>query len=629
MCGIVGKLYFDPQKAVSPELIRKMAGTISYRGPDDEGVWARGPIGLGHQRLSILDLSHAGHQPMSDPEETVHITYNGEIYNFLELRKDLEEKGYHFRSRTDTEVILYLYKEYGEECLRYLRGMFAFAIWDDKQGKLLLARDRVGKKPLKYFLGPDFLVFASELKALFPDPAVPREPDWVAIDQYLTYQYVPAPLTGFSGIRKLPPGHCLLWHRGKLELKRYWKLDYSKKLSLSEREWEERILAKLEECVRVRMIADVPLGAWLSGGIDSSTIVALMTRLSSSPVKTFSIGFPEKEYNELPYARAVAKGLGTDHHEFFVTPECLSILPELVRHYEEPFADSAAIPTWYLSRLTRQHVTVVLNGDGGDENFAGYNALFYHALTAKWRKWTGGGVLNQPAAILSDILAYLLQNRRFKTTANLLRHAGEPHSNYIRSMIFFSEEEKSNLYTPGLRDRIGQGSALKVLEEAFLDSGVDDPLDQALYANMVTYLPGALLPKVDIASMAFALEARSPLLDHQFLELAAQVPSSLKIRRLTKKYLLRKVTARILPKEVASQRKRGFAVPLDRWLSHDLKDQAREDLLNTCLTQWSLFRKEAIADMFNNHLSGRENHANHIWALLVLGSWLETFFPHH
>jgi len=372
MCGIGGKLYFDSARSVNPTLLDRMNAVLAHRGPDDGGVYHDGPIGLAHRRLSIIDLSPAGHQPMSNPSGTLWITFNGEIYNFLELRGELEHDGATFRSKTDTEVILALYERHGAECLRYLRGMFAFAIWDGQTRTLFLARDRLGKKPLYYYQDAKQFLFASEPKGILQDPEVPVEPDLEAIHHYLTYGYIPSPYSAFKGFRKIPPAHYLIIREGRVHLERYWQLRYHPKLQMTEAELREELLTRLREAVRLRMISDVPLGAFLSGGIDSSTVVALMSECSSGPVKTFSIGFEEERYNELPYARLVAERYGTDHHEFVVKPEAIKILPELVWHYNEPYADSSAIPTYYLSKMTREHVTVALNGDAGDENFAGY-----------------------------------------------------------------------------------------------------------------------------------------------------------------------------------------------------------------------------------------------------------------
>jgi asparagine synthase (glutamine-hydrolysing) len=383
MCGIFGKLFFEKTK-IEKKDYKDCLDAISHRGPNDEGFYVDENIILGSRRLAIIDLSEAGHMPMTNEDGRFWIVFNGEIYNFLDLRKELEKR-HKFKSKTDTEVILHLYEEKGIDCLRYLRGMFAFAVWDKKEKILFLARDRLGKKPLKYYFNDKFFIFASELKAILKDKEVPREIDWGAIDEYLTYQYVPHPKTGFKGIFKLEPAHYLLITLdGKIKKERYWDLDFTQKLNLSENEWIGAIEEKLKESVKIRLISDVPLGAHLSGGIDSSMVVAMMAQEMKEPVKTFSIGFKEKTYDETKYARLVAKRYGTDHHELIIEPNAIEILPKLVYHYEEPYADSSALPTWYLCQMTKNYITVALNGDGGDENFAGYTSR-YVAWKLYWR----------------------------------------------------------------------------------------------------------------------------------------------------------------------------------------------------------------------------------------------------
>lgn len=631
MCGITGKIYFN-DKRVSEQEIHEMNERIKHRGPDDGGIYInpKGNAGLGHRRLSIIDLSPLGHQPMANEDETVWIVFNGEIYNFQSLRPDLEKKGHRFRSKTDTETIIHLYEEYGEECLKYLRGMFAFAIWDEKKQRLFLARDRAGKKPLKYYIGKDFIVFASELKAFIDMPGVPREPDYNAIHHYLTFQYVPHPLTGFKDIKKLPAAHYLTIDLSGTTPKisepvRYWKLDYSKKLNLKEEEWEELILKKLDEAVQLRMISDVPLGAFLSGGVDSSAIVALMARSSSKPIKTFSIGFTEKRFSELPYAREVATRYSTDHHEFIVEPKAIDVLPKLVYHFEEPYADSSALPTFYLSQITRDYVTVALNGDGGDENFAGYpwynvlqlNALyrkmpyafrrigqvgvealhkmFLHSLLFRYGSIYGKGSLHEQAYLHSELLAY------------------------------FCEEEKNHLYNEEFSALFNKKSTWNFLDQYYAESNNLGAIDSALYTDINTYLADDLLPKVDIASMAVALEARSPLLDHEFMELSAQMPSSLKIKNGEKKYIFKKLLEPLVPNDVMYRKKQGFGIPLNDWFRTSLKEYARENLLSSDAFIGKIFKREKIKNMLKAHEQGSKD-GRRIWLLLTLELWHRKFF---
>jgi len=394
VCGICGKLYCRPERAVSEDLLRQMCSVLEHRGPDDEGIYAGGPVGLGHRRLSILDLSPAGRQPMCNEDGSVRIVFNGEIYNYRELREDLVKRGHRFTSATDTETIIHLYEDRGVECLQALQGMFAFALWDEKKRRLFLARDRLGKKPLVYSLHSDSIAFASEIKSLLRDREVPRDISHEAVYHYLTYQYIPAPLTIYTAIRKLPPAHYLVYENGKASLCRYWHLAYEPKLRLpSVHEYGERFMELLKEAVRIRLRSDVPFGAFLSGGIDSGIVVALMSSLLDHPVQTFSIGFEEQEYNELPFARMVAEKYKTDHHEFIVRADIAGILPKLVWHYDEPYADSSAVPTYYLAQMTRRHVTVALNGDGNDECFAGYPRYVLSSRAALSQpaisKWAG------------------------------------------------------------------------------------------------------------------------------------------------------------------------------------------------------------------------------------------------
>lgn len=635
MCGIVGKLSFDLDKPIDESLVRRMADKVRHRGPDGEGVYLSPDrrSGLGFRRLSIIDLSDRGSQPMTNEDGSLWIVFNGEIYNFQELRKDLEKRGHPFRSNTDTECILHLYEEKGAECLHDLRGMFAFAIWDERKQELFLARDRLGKKPLKYYHDGAQFVFASELKALFEVPGVPKEIDHEAIDEYLTYQYVPHPKTGFKNIWKLEPGHYLVVKAdGSIIKKRYWNLDFTKKLTLSEHEWEERILAKLRESVRMRLTSDVPLGAHLSGGIDSSLVVALMAEEMKESVKTFSIGFGESDYNELPYARLVAERYKTDHHEFMIKPDAIEMLAKLAYQYEEPYADSSALPTWYLSQLTKRQVTVALNGDGGDENFAGYtryNAMQFFEL-----------LRFVPAKRLlaeTNRLAYAVTKQKIfqKGYRFLSSYATSPVDFYLRIIDYFSQEEKNFIYTREFKEATKNSRWCSFINSLSLFPSLDGRgrgeggglhwLDQLLAIDINSYLPDDLLVKVDIASMAHGLEVRSPFLDHEFMELAAQMPSRLKMCWGAKKYLLKKIARQYLPSECVDRPKQGFGVPLEHWFRGDLLPYLREQLLDQKFLAHGFFTREGIERLIDDHASHRQNYANHLWALLVLREWLKNF----
>jgi len=619
MCGIFGKLFFEKTK-IEEKDYKDCLDAISHRGPDDEGFYVDENIILGAKRLAIIDLSEAGHMPMTNEDGRFWIVFNGEVYNFLELKKDLEKR-HKFRSRTDSEVLLHLYEEKGVDCLRYLRGMFAFAIWDKKEKILFLARDRLGKKPLKYYFNDKFFVFASELKAILKDKEVKKEIDWGAIDEYLTYQYVPHPKTGFKGIFKLEPAHFLLITLdGKIKKEKYWNLDFGQKLNLSESEWIEAIEEKLKESVKIRLISDVPLGAHLSGGIDSSTIVAMMAQEMKEPVKTFSIGFREKEYDETKYARLVAKRYGTDHHELIVEPNAIEILPKLVYHYEEPYADSSALPTWYLCQMTKNYITVALNGDGGDENFAGYDRYNAVKLYFSLKFLPGKKILKKT----NEILYHLTQLRIFHKGVRFLSSFEEDFISFYERLIgYFQEEQKEKLYQPDIKKLIENSRGSNFLREISKNT-MGEWLDRILYLDINSYLPGDLLVKVDIASMAHSLEVRSPFLDHEFMELCAKIPSNLKMKGHNKKYIFKKLAQKYIPKECIFRPKTGFGVPLEFWFKNELLNFLKERILSREFLNYG-FNKNFLEQLINEHQKGVRNHSYRLWALLILNEWLNQF----
>lgn len=623
MCGITGKLYFNHDKNVMPDEIKRMTDKLSHRGPDDEGIFLNGNIGLGHRRLSILDLSSAGHQPMPDKYGKVHIVFNGEIYNFLELKKELEKDGIVFHSKTDTEVIIYLYEKYGPNCVKMLNGMFTFAIWDAEKRHLFLARDHIGKKPLKYYFDNNCFIFASELKAILENPEVKKEIDFEAIDEYLTYQYVPAPKTGFKNIYKLEPAHYMIVkENGEMVKKRYWDLDFSEKPYHSEKEWEEIIIKKLRDSVKRRLISDVSLGAHLSGGIDSSLIVALMSQELKDPVKTFSIGFREKDYNELGYASLVAKRYKTDHHEFIVKPQTVEILPEIVRQYEEPFADSSALPTWYLSEMTKKYVTVALNGDGGDENFAGYGR--YTAMNSF--RFTNALPWKQEMKKISSKLYKATGINLFEKTERFIALRNNNASDfYLKLVKYFEREEKDSLYADSLKEKTKNSRWYSFMNELYNFHADYNWLDKALYTDINSYLPEDLLVKVDIASMAHALEVRSPFLDHEFMELTAKMQSNLKVRLRDRKYLIKKIAYGYIPKECIDRPKRGFGVPLKHWFKNELGNYLKYNLLDKDFLDFG-FKKEGLEKLIQDHEKLSTNNTNRLWALLTLSIWLKTWF---
>lgn len=625
MCGIVGFVNAGSKKA-DREILERMNACIVHRGPDEDGFYLKETVGLAMRRLSIIDLK-GGQQPIFSEDRTKAIVFNGEIYNFQELRADLEKRGQRFYTNSDTEVIVHLYDLYGADCLSYLRGMFAFAIWDERDKSLFVARDRVGKKPLLYsHQSNGDLVFGSEFSALLAHPEISREVDFAAIDSYLSYLCVPAPQTAFRQIRKLEPAHWLRWKDGEIETRRYWQPDFSRKIKISETEAIEETTRVLREATRLRMIAEVPLGAFLSGGVDSSAVVGLMAEASAQPVKTFSIGFEEQDYSELKYARRVAEHVGAEYNEFVVRPNALEILPTLVEHYGEPYADSSAIPTYYVSKETRKYVTVALNGDGGDESFAGYEryaamriAEIYHRFPALARKIFVEAPVNLfPTSELKR--SRLRDAKRFLQAASLGKT-----ERYFRWMSSFNREAKSGLYTDDFAEKISASNASAVLDKWFSAANGSGILDAALLTDQMTYLPNDLLVKVDIASMANSLEARSPFLDHKVIEFAASLPENLKMRRFETKSLLKKVAARLVPREVIYRRKMGFGVPIGNWFRGEMKDFVRGVLLSERSLRRGIVKSEMLEKYVGEHTRAERDHAAQIWTLLMLELWFQRF----
>jgi len=623
MCGICGILNFDPTRPASERLVEQMNHVLRHRGPDDSGVWVKGNVGLGQARLSIIDLSPLGHQPMCNEDGSVWITFNGEIYNFLELKEDLLRKGHQFRSQTDTETVIHLWEELGPACVEHLRGMFAFALWDERQQTLFLARDRMGKKPLFYAALPDRFIFGSEIKAILQDEDFEVAPDLEAIHYYLTYQSVPAPYCAFKGVKKLSPAHYLLVKDGEVTVQRYWDLSYRQKRPVvgeaGLRDLQEEIIERLREAVRIRLMSDVPLGAFLSGGIDSSIVVALMAGLMDQPVKTFSIGFKEDEYNELPYARMVAERYHTDHHEFIVKPDAQAIFPELVWHYNEPFADSSAIPTYYVSKLARQFVTVVLTGDGGDENFAGYpryQNLAEYGLNRSYPNWLRRWL--KPAANLQ-----MFTRRQPPTMQDRqrLKDLTQQRLLYYQRITHFSEYYQQSLYTADFFERLNGKFGVDIMLDKYRQSDAAAFLDATLYVDFNLYLPDTLMTKTDIAGMTHSLEARMPILDHHFIEFVATIPPELKLKDGTiSKYIFKKAVEPYLPHEVIYRPKMGFGVPTDHWFRNELKDMTYDILLSQRALERGYFQKTYVQSMLDRHQNG-ENWQYLIWNLLMLEMW--------
>jgi asparagine synthase (glutamine-hydrolysing) len=622
MCGITGIVgSLRTERAA----LQRMNDALRHRGPDGEGMFWSDDAGLAMRRLAIIDVA-GGDQPIFNEDGSVCVVYNGEIYNYLELREQLRARGHHFATQSDTEVVVHAYEEFGVECVSHLWGMFALALWDSRRQLLLLARDRLGKKPLVYYADAHGgLAFASELQALVSHPDVPREVDPRAIDDYLTYLYVPSPTTAFRNLKKLPPGHRLVWQAGRITVERYWQVRFAEKLRLSEDEAVEQFGDLFRDAVRRRLIAEVPLGAFLSGGMDSSSVVAEMAELSSTPVKTFSIGFGERDFDELAYARQVAEHFGTDHHELVVEPRAADILPMLVQHYGEPYGDSSAIPTYYVAKLTRQHVTVALNGDGGDELLAGYERHWAARVDTRYDtipRFVRHGLIRPLIPLVPEPRqrrAFLRRAKRFMTAAHL-----PVLDRYLHWVGAYTPSQKLSLYTDDFVDVLHSNDAGRWLREALAPEPYLDPVDAVLRGDTLLYLPEDLLAKVDIASMANSLEARSPLLDHRLVEFCAALPSSYKLRGRTSKWLLRRLMADRLPPAILTRPKMGFGVPVGEWLRGDLHPLLEDTLLSSTALSRNFFRPQTVRALVDEHMSRRADGTAHIWALLMLELWFRA-----
>lgn len=629
MCGICGIYNYGSGVPVEKADLKAMNDLIVHRGPDDEGYYTDRNVGLAMRRLSIIDLS-TGHQPLSNEDGTVWVVLNGEIYNFQELRRGLEARGHKFKTKTDTEVLVHLYEEKGPDFPKELRGMFAAAVWDTKRRRLVLARDRIGKKPLFYALTPGFVAFGSELRALLAVKDMPRDIDLRAVDAYLTLQYVPSPLSVFKGIQKLPPASVLVLEDGKAEVSRYWNLPLGeeKLTGYSVEELKERLRHELEEATRLRMISDVPLGAFLSGGIDSSVIVALMARHSEQPVKTFAIGFKEEKFSELNYARQVARMYGTEHTEFTVEAKMADVLEKLVWHYSEPYADSSALPSYFVSRETRKAVTVALNGDGGDECFGGYLRYVAMHIDSYWHMVPGPV---KRAMLASTHLFPKRAPYNFFWRAEKFIKASLQESlplRYMSTISMFGPNEKDGLFTPAYVNALGRDFRYgeHYISKLFEEAEGQDLAGKMSYVDFRSYLPECLMVKMDIASMANSLEARSPFLDHNVVEFAFRLPGNLKLRGLRgTKWLLKEAFKDMLPPEIYGRGKMGFGIPLGPWFKGELKDY----WAGTCLSQKALgrgyFNAQHLFKLWDEHQGGRRDHGYKLWTLLMLELWHKQF----
>ncbi|MFD1536108.1 asparagine synthase (glutamine-hydrolyzing) [Nonomuraea guangzhouensis] len=616
MCGIAGIVSMTRP---DPALVRRMCEVIEHRGPDGAGFHSDEHAALGMRRLAIIDLA-SGDQPVYSEDGEVVAVFNGEIYNFAELRRDLSRRGHRLRGSGDSECLVHLYEEHGTEMVHRLRGMFAFAIWDRARQRLVLARDRVGKKPLYWRSDGTSLLFGSELKSLEQDPRLRREVDPVALDHYLTYKYVPAPWSIYQDVRKLPPGRLLVWERGNVSVDRYWTLDSSPRPVLDEEAEEERLRELLLEATRIRMVSERPIGAFLSGGVDSSAVVAAMAMQSHEQVRTFCIGFEDGDYDERHKARMVAERYGTDHHELVVTADLLDVLPRIAWHFDEPFADASAIPTFYVAELSRKHVTVVLNGDGGDESFGGYRR--YVRMDQAGRIPVMPRALAMASGRLGDLIADRTAGGSLpRRLARLMQFAAErPARRYARLMSQYTHRQKFAIYSDQLRELLVGADSHRLLDEAFERSSAATDLGRILDVDIASYLPDDLLVKVDISTMANSLEARSPLLDHHLMEWAAGLPIALKVRDGETKVLLKRAVAPWLPKEILGFPKQGFDVPLAAWLRGELRELAFDLLTDATARDRGMFRPRAVRELLQRHIEGAD-HSVQLWALLQFELW--------
>jgi asparagine synthase (glutamine-hydrolysing) len=625
MCGICGKFFFDKNKSVSPDLVSRMAHVMDYRGPDDEGFYISGSVGLGHRRLSIIDLN-TGKQPICNENRNIWIVFNGEIYNYLDLRSELTAKGHVFRTRTDTEVIVHAYEEYKEDCISKLRGMFAFAIWDERSETLFLARDRVGIKPLYYWIGNDSLVFASEIKSILQDRSIPREIDDRVIDRFLTYYYTPGSQTLIKGIRKLEPGNYLVLKEGAWRTVQYWDLDFS---SVAEDQTfenaKEALLDLLKDSVKLHMISDVPVGFLLSGGVDSTAMLSLSLGETDKDLSTFTIGFNGENFaDERVYARLAAKKFGTKHYEMTIkAQDFVDFLPKYIWHMEEPVCEPPAIALYYITKLAKDHVKVLISGEGGDEAFAGYqnyrNLVWLERIKKVTRPFNG---------TLSALFDRLDGNgllKRFKKYSPLLPVPLERYY-YSRTSNPFKcfNKEFKNLYSPEFGNRVDKRYSIQPTRKLLENPKSRDNLSRMLYVDTKTYLPDDLLIKADKMTMANSVELRVPLLDHKVLEFAAGLPSAYKLRGLTTKFILKSTFRNFIPKEIIKRKKTGFPVPYETWMRKDLRAFVEDTLLSHKAIERGYFNRRWIEKMLLMNLNGGD-YSKEVFSLLTLELWQREF----
>ncbi len=629
MCGIAGIFHIETAKPVDPERVRKMTDAIAHRGPDGSGVWTAPGVGLGHRRLSIIDLG-GGAQPMVSEDENIVLSFNGEIYNFQELRRELQSAGFHFRTDSDSEVILHGWRYWGVECVNRFHGMFVFAIYDARERQLFLARDRLGVKPLHYAqIADGSVIFGSELKALLAHPALRRDPDFVAIDDYLAFGYVPDHTCMVQGVKKLPAGHYLLLKQGRPlpQPVQYWDIDFSTRVKGKQAELEEELLRLMRQAVTSRMIADVPLGAFLSGGVDSSSVVALMAEASKQPVKTCSIGFDVGELDESEYAELIAKRFVTDHRSRRVGSEDFDLIDTLAFHFDEPFADASALPTYRVCQLAREQVTVALSGDGADEAMAGYRRHVFHHGEERFRSIVPQSIRGPVLGGLGGIYPkadWAPRPLRAKTTLLSLARSGV--EGYTEAVGVTGPDMRHMLYSGRARGVLGDYRAEEHMHRLMASAPARSGLDQAQYADMKMWLPGDILTKLDRTSMAVGLEAREPLLDHRLMEFAASLPENMRVRRGQGKYLMKHTMERYLPKDILYRPKMGFVTPIAQWLRGPLADTARGVATSAHLAQLDWFDSGAIAKVAEDHIGGRSDHSRLLWQLIMLDKSVGRLF---
>jgi len=620
MCGICGFLYFD-DRPLDPRIIQAMADIQRHRGPDESGIHLGTRVALGQRRLSIIDVA-TGKQPLANEDGSVWISFNGEIYNYRELQAGLKS-AHQFRTRSDTETVVHLYESRPEGFLEQLRGMFAFALWDEPRNTLILARDRVGKKPLYYYYDENKLVFGSEIKSVLCHPDLRLDIDEQAICDYVSLGYVPSPKSIYRSIRKVRPGHCLIVRDGKLRETPYWDLSFTVREGLSEAQWQELFLDEFRRAVEMRLMSEVPLGAFLSGGLDSSAVVALMSEIMKQPVKTATIGFQEDRFDESHFARQVSRHLKTDHHERIVTPDKITTIERLAWHYDEPFADSSALPTYYVSQVAREKVTVALSGDGGDENFAGYRRYYLDMQENRLRAFLPLSIRRAvfgPLALLYPKMDWAPRAVRAKSTFQSLAH--DAVAGYFESMSIFRKADKPRILAADLKGRLGGYDTLQIFQDYYRAAGAEDHLSRIQYLDIKTYLCEDILTKVDRASMAHSLEVRCPLLDHKLMELVASMPSKLKLNGGTQKYLFKKSMARHLPAEIIHRNKMGFAIPLAEWFRNGIRDYARQHLV---LSSDPFLNQAFVRKIWDQHQAGQRDRSSQLWAILMFRLW----YRHH